>query len=971
MHPSDSSLSSSINPDVCTDQALDLPLTEEQALRVENAKLRSRVAELEAQLRHAEACSQLVMEATHDGTFDVDLVTGVTRWSPRWLAIFGYGPGDVIDSREWWLNTIHPDDRDRIAAVNDALLGGEVPHFVEEYRLRCQDGSYKWVLDNSLVICDAAGQPMRIVGGMRDISDRKQTELALQKSQTRFAAILDIASDAIIAINEQQQITLFNQGAEAIFGYTAAEVLGHPLDILLPQRFIGPHRSHVHQFDRSQNRTARRMAERGEVFGRRKDGTEFPAEASISRLEIGGEVIFTAILRDISDRKQVEQQLRTKAEQERALNRVVQMIRNSLELDTIFATATQEMTQLLQIEQTNIIQYLPERQCWRILVSAQLGDAIPSSVGVEIPDINNPLSERLKRGEIIRIDQTSSIDDPLNQRMAERFPGSWLLIPLMVGETIWGCLGQLAQRENFYWTEEQVELSEAVASQLAIAIQQAQLFQQVQHLNQVLAQRVQEQTTQLQLALAAAHMGVWEVDCATGREYWSPEVYAMLGFCSDAQGRVLDQQGREVVPYPTVSFYWSRVHPEDRAHIQNLQAEARQQRTFCEDERRVMMPDGSYRWHLSRASYLYDEAGNAVKLIGISMDVSDRKAADEALREREDLFRSIFQHSPTPIGLMRLADQAIVKVNSAWLDLLGYSAAELPGLTLADITTPEDLALDQQQMQLLLTGQATCCQMEKHLVKKTGEPVWVNLTVSLLRDANGTPIYSLGISEDITERKRVEQELRASLAEKEVLLQEIHHRVKNNLQIVSSLMRLQMGRVEDQRITRLIQETQHRIQSMALIHEQLYQSSNFAQIDFGDYVCKLVQTLLRSYGVSPSLIHTTVETNNIALKLDLAIPCGLIINELVSNALKYAFPNHQAGTITIRLRPSTTAVDRVILVIADDGIGMPAGFDWKTSESLGLQIVYGLVHQLRGTLTLDTQDTQRGTRFEIELPLAE
>jgi PAS domain S-box-containing protein len=200
-------------------------------------------------------------------------------------------------------NQIHPDDRAGYFAARNHSLATMKPFF-HEYRIVPPSGHVKWVRAN----CRPERRENDEVfwyGIVLDVSDRKQAEQALQDSQARFAGILEIASDAIISVNADQRITLFNQGAEKIFGYTAAEVLGQSLHRLLPERFAVLHRQHVQTFAQSNDR-ARQMGERSEIFGRRKDGSEFPAEASISKLELGNETIFTAILRDISDRKRIE-----------------------------------------------------------------------------------------------------------------------------------------------------------------------------------------------------------------------------------------------------------------------------------------------------------------------------------------------------------------------------------------------------------------------------------------------------------------------------------------------------------------------------------------------------------------------------------------------------------------------------------------------------------------------------------------
>ncbi len=213
---------------------------------------------------------------------------------------------------------------------------------------------------------------------------------------------------------------------------------------------------------------------------------------------------------------------------------------------------------------------------------------------------------------------------------------------------------------------------------------------------------------------------------------------------------------------------------------------------------------------------------------------------------------------------------------------------------------------------------------------------------------------------EVNERKAAEEQVRTSLQEKEVLLKEIHHRVKNNLQIISSLLNLQANRVSDERTLQALGDSQARVRSMALIHEKLYQSQSLAEIDFGEYVRSLASDLFRSYRRNFTAVQLDVQTDEVSLELDLAVSCGLILNELMTNALKYAFPDGRHGTISVELRATPARV--VQLRVADNGVGIPADLDISRTKSLGLQLVNNLVAQLDGKLDLDRS---AGTAFEV------
>lgn len=214
---------------------------------------------------------------------------------------------------------------------------------------------------------------------------------------------------------------------------------------------------------------------------------------------------------------------------------------------------------------------------------------------------------------------------------------------------------------------------------------------------------------------------------------------------------------------------------------------------------------------------------------------------------------------------------------------------------------------------------------------------------------------------DITERKKAEEEITASLKEKEVLLQEVHHRVKNNMQVIISLLRLQGRKTDDKRYTQMLQESQGRIRTMALVHEKLYQSKSLAKINSHEYIKSLANEVYRSYGVNISKIRLKVAIEDVTLNIEDAIPCGLIINELLSNSMKYAFPHDREGEISISLCSKNK--DKMELTVSDNGVGLPEGLDYRDTKTMGLELVRTLVeHQLEGKIELDRSE---GARYHI------
>jgi two-component sensor histidine kinase len=212
---------------------------------------------------------------------------------------------------------------------------------------------------------------------------------------------------------------------------------------------------------------------------------------------------------------------------------------------------------------------------------------------------------------------------------------------------------------------------------------------------------------------------------------------------------------------------------------------------------------------------------------------------------------------------------------------------------------------------------------------------------------------------DITERRILQNEVSASLKEKEILLKEIHHRVKNNMQVISSLLSLQVKQMKDTPSREAIRESQNRVMSIALVHEKLYQSKSLAAIEYHDYLKNIAENLLQSYGIPPGKVRIEIRGENIVLPIGRAIPISLMINELLSNSLKYAFPGDRKGVITVDFHREG---EKEVLIVSDDGIGLPEGIDPGHTETLGLQLVNSLAGQALGTITLNRD---RGTEFRI------
>ncbi|AFZ14409.1 signal transduction histidine kinase [Crinalium epipsammum PCC 9333] len=392
--------------------------------------------------------------------------------------------------------------------------------------------------------------------------------------------------------------------------------------------------------------------------------------------------------------------------------------------------------------------------------------------------------------------------------------------------------------------------------------------------------------------------------------------------------------------------------------------QALQGKTIRDVEMVIVPRQGKVRIVLASGQAIIDRHGKKLGAVLVMHDITAHKAIEAALIESESRLNSILNSIQDAVWSIAYDTFEILYLNPASEKLHARSRQDFfdnPYLW-HEVIHPDDKdSVENYMKKLLETGSI---EHEYRIIRADGEVRWANNKGWLVYDYTGKPVRIDGLASDITERKQAEDKLKASLQEKETLLKEVHHRVKNNLQIISSLLRLQSKQIRDADVLELFQESQNRVRTMALIHEKLYQSDNLAKIDFLEYIQTLIQELSRSYGASKQAIAFKLNIEKVHLEVDMAIPCGLIINELVSNSLKYAFKDRQTGEIDISLVQHSQS-NSFILTISDNGVGLPQNLDFRKTQSLGLQLVCRLTKQLGGSINLNPS---QGTAFQIIFP---
>ncbi len=375
---------------------------------------------------------------------------------------------------------------------------------------------------------------------------------------------------------------------------------------------------------------------------------------------------------------------------------------------------------------------------------------------------------------------------------------------------------------------------------------------------------------------------------------------------------------------------------------------------------------GGQRWYEAIKTPLQDGQGNIIGVLCTERDITERKQAEAALLESQRTLSTLMSNLP---GLVYRccndANWTMEFVSEGCRNLTGYEPDDLVNnrrATYAELIHPADRQMVWQTVQQGVAAHQPF-QMTYRIVTAAGEQKWVWEQGRPIFSPTGELLFLEGFITDVTPQKNVEEALQVSLREKQMLLQEVHHRVGNNLQVISSLLSLQADHLEAPQAAQVFRESRERIRSMALIHERLYRSRDLSRISPAEYLESLVSHLFNIYGAEARDIHYELIVEDIPMDLNTAIPVGMIVNELVSNALEHAFSDNRGGRVSVGLTKREEGCVR--LTVGDNGTGFPTYLDIHEMASMGLQLVVLLVQQIQGSITLHRTD---GTVFEITFP---
>lgn len=878
--------------------------------------------------------------------------------------------------------------------------------FIPEEAFPTPSGEVRWFQTIKKPIFSSEGQVCQVLGVSTDITEHKRVNEALGESEQRYRMLVEGMNDGVIVVDENGLISYVNEKLAEMLGYSLVEIIGHHTSEFLDEANL---KIVEEQIDR------RKKGESGfyELGLQRKDGENLLTIASATPM-LGEDGSFKGsfkVITDISTLKAVEAQLQQANEQLQAVLDAVPGCVAWMSADGNYLGVNQHLADAYNLPPDAFIgreigffsdncEFAPfmreffasSAQRTSCVITVEIGGSTQNHLivsqkynqGSKAVAVGIDISDRIQAQEALQAQkdflQTVIDTNPsliyvkdkeskiilVNQACAD-FYG--VRIEDLLGKTVAELHPYESDVDRFTDLEQEVitTLQQTFIPEEAFGTPTGEVrwFQSVK---KPLFSRdgqvcgvfsVCTDITERKLAQEALRLSEERLWMAVDN---IPDVFVIY----DAQRRIqfvnahgLKISGKSLEEHlgKTDEELWP--HEVTHSYLPILKR-AVETCTIQSGECHIVIPHTGAFTIIVNYVPLLNKQGEIYQILGITHDITERKQVEERLRQSEEQLRLALEAAQ-----MGFWDWNVEMGKITWSSNLERLFGLTPGIfdgnfeTFLRMVHQEDRDRVQQVTQHYLEIRENS-DIEFRIVLPDGSIRWMQSQGRVFYDETDTPVRAAGINVDITDRKQAETQIRESLREKEVLLQEIHHRVKNNLQVISSLLDLQSQYIDAPAMVEVFRESCNRVRTMALIHEQLYQSKDCAKINFSDYLTDLTHYLFRAYGVNVDKIALELEIDEVTLNINTAIPCGLIISELVSNAIKHAFPNQKNGVINVTLHSDLR--QRINLTIKDNGVGFPKIYDIKKTKSLGLQLVNILISQIEGTLEINQSE---GTEFRI------
>lgn len=746
-----------------------------------------------------------------------------------------------------------------------------------------------------------------------DVTEAKAKEEALLLTQ--FS--LDNFSDAVYWLKKDGSIAYANKKACSVLNYSQEELLAMSVwdvDVNINKKIWIKFWTELKQ----------KGSKTLESEHSTKEGHKFPVEILAKFMNFKGEEYNCAFAHDITERvkkEKVQDSLYKISEAVQSAENLQELFRAIHEIIIEIMPAKNNFYIALYDEQAEMLSFpyfvdefdeAPKpKKPGKGLTEYVLRKGKPLLASPEVYD-------RLeKKGEVISIGKPS-VD--------------WLGVPLITKDKTIGILVVQSYTEGLRYTEEEKNVLTFISEQVAMAITHKQA-----------EDTIRESEELFRSVIENSHNTIFIGDENSKVVYMNNKILELTGH----------------TPQELIGTDFTRLLDKESLTLVHKRYLRRQKGYKVPPlyEFNIVRKDGEKRRVEISSSIIHDRAGKT-QTVAQARDITERVKMEEDLRQSEHKYKDLVEKADIAI----IIDDRKGKyqyINKTFTDMFGYTQEDLPHLKITTIVHPDDIERIKKIHKARMEGKKSRNSFEFKGLTKSGEEIFCEADVVLLREEKkiyGTRSYI----RDITERKQNEIGIAASLQEKEVLLREIHHRVKNNLQVISSLLSLQSQHIKDEATLNMFTESRRRVRSMGIVHEKLYRSENLSRVNFKEYLQSLTRHLFQVYSIDPKLIKLSLDVQEIYLDINTAIPCGLLVSELISNALKHAFPPGSKGEIYIAM--SKTKRKKITLEVRDNGIGFDSSINIEELGSFGLQLVDLLTKQLQGNLFIRSQNS---TSFKI------
>ena len=855
--------------------------------------------ESERLLRVGEERYRLAQTLAGSGTWEWVIATNEVFWSNDTELLFGLSPGKFSGKLEDVIKQIHPDDLDRWRESVRVCVEDGKEHKID-FRIIKLDGTVRWMAVYGNAERDIKGKALRMLGVIRDITDRKQAEVELASGRKFLRKVIDTVPSMIFAKNRAGQFVLGNEAVAKTYGTT-------------PEGIIGK--------------------------------TDWDYNPNIE--EVNHFVLDDLKVINTQEKKLIPEEPVTHADGEIRWYTTVKvpLLNDDGTCDTVLGVAAD----ITEIRKTEESLKLSEERFRKVFENAVAGIAIEDLDGhfVQInPEYANMLG--YSEEEFRQITYASIVHPE------DREANVIELRRLIVGEQ------SSFEVENRYihkdghvvWVHKSVSLlydnngKPAYSMALVNDITDRKRAQEA----------LQASEEHLRATLDSITDGVIATDSTGGILRINPMAQRLTGWsASQSLGK------------PLADVFVIVNADTGKAMENSFSAMLNARGSVVQTNHTMLISRDGARYHIDHSEApIRDARGLVTGMVLVFRDVTEDYALRDAIIANEERFRIISELVSDFAGCFLPTEDVTPKMEwgfGALPHLTGYSIEEL-GLHdgFFGIIYPEDLKEVHGFWQRQL-HEGKPFSIEFRIQTKSGAIRWIRGYGLSTKNRRGEVRQYFAV-QDITERKNAEQSLKSSIHDKEILLQEVYHRTKNNMGVISSFLELQAASVDNPEVDRIIYDSTTRIRTMALAHEMIYKGKSLSHVNMRDYIVGLAKLLMSGSGISPQKVDLRYAIDEVEMLIDIAIPCGLIINELLSNSFKHAFPNGRKGIISIALH--RRGIRNIDLTISDNGVGLPQGFDIMKPKTLGVQLIFQIArHQLHGTATAESN---HGLRWRIEFP---